>query len=193
MIFIHQTYSRLVKCFSLLCTNGCTSFVCGNLNHAAKTAVDIRHTGQREEFILHILVCFLVTISCEYSFVRTVSMAPFFFLFWWSTFHMLLIVFLAGCTVCGSFCGWLFETSYFSFHFQYWFQSWFFFVFVTAIFFEINFVSWHSCLVSFGNLVASFFLFQYRFLCSEISLNFMMIVINLGFLFYFIILGLLIV
>ena len=37
--FIHQTYSRLVKCFSLLCTNGCTSFVCGNLNHAAKTAV----------------------------------------------------------------------------------------------------------------------------------------------------------
>ena len=34
-------------------------------------------------------------------------------------------------------------------------------------FLEINFVSWHFCLVSFGNFVASFFLFQYWFLLQN--------------------------
>ena len=128
-----------------------------------------RHTGQREEFILHILVCFLVTISCEYSFVRTVSMAPFCFVLLEYIPHVVdcFPSWLAS-LFCGSFCGWLFETSYFnmwdfSFHLQYGFQSWFFFVSCFCHFFEINFVSWHFCLVSFGNFVASFLLFQYWF------------------------------
>ena len=106
--FIHQTYSRLVKCFShILCTIGGTSFVCGNLNHAAKTAVENGTLGNpKNSFFIFWFV--LVTISSEYNFVRIVSMAPFcfvcfvllwFVLFWWSTFHMFLIVFLAGFTV----------------------------------------------------------------------------------------------
>ena len=75
---------------------------------------------------------FLVTISCEYSFVRTVSMAPFCFVLLEYIPHVVdcFPSWLAS-LFCGSFCGWLFETSYFnfwdfSFHFQYWFQSCFF-------------------------------------------------------------------
>ena len=112
---------------------------------------------------------FLVTISCEYSFVRTVSMAPFCFVLLEYIPHVVdcFPSWLAS-LFCGSFCGWLFETSYFnfwdfSFHLQYGFQSWFFFVSCFCHFFEINFVSWHFCLVSFGNFVASFSLFQYLF------------------------------
>ena len=81
---------------------------------------------------------------------------------------MLLIVFLAGwlhCFVAAFVDDYLKQVisifGTFPSIFNIGFSHVFFFVFVTAIFFEINFVSWHFCLVSFGNFVASFFLFQY--------------------------------
>ena len=56
-----------------------TSFVCENLNHAAKTAVEkTAHWATRRIHSSHFGL-FFVTISFEYNFVRTVSMVPFCF------------------------------------------------------------------------------------------------------------------
>ena len=110
---------------------------------------------------------FLVTISCEYSFVRTVSMAPFCFVL------LEYIPHVVDCFSSWLHCLWqllwmiiwnkLFQYVGLFLPFAVWVSVMVFFVSCFCHFFEINFVSWHFCLVSFGNFVASFSLFQYLF------------------------------
>ena len=150
-----------------------TSFVCENLNHAAKTAVEKNGTlgnAKNSFFTFWFVFCyhFFWVQFCKNRLHGIILLC--FGLSWWSTFHMLLIVFLTGwlhCFVAAFVDDYLKQVisifGTFPSIFNIGFSHVFVFVFVTAIFFEINFVSWHFCLVSFGNFVASFFLFQYWF------------------------------
>ena len=135
-----------------------TSFVCENLNHAAKTAVEKNGTlgnAKNSFFTFWFVFCYH---------------------FFWVQFcknclHGTILLCFGGVhsTCCWLFSmlaslfsdiisEWLFETSYFEFwdfffHFQYGFYSWFYFVFVTSYFlWDTFYLMAYMC----GNFLDSF-------------------------------------
>ena len=131
----------------------------------AKTAVETAHWATRRIHSSYFGL-FSFTASSEYNFVRTVSMASFYFgLIWFGGVH--------------STCSWLFSLldSLFCGSFL-----------LLAIFFWDEYVSWHFFLLVL-EIFRLYFSFSSICLTSEFSLKFRMIVLNLGFLFCFSILG----